>query len=89
MNAFVEEYGFFLFSINLWCGSTAIPLGLTKSVFIITALTFGSSKEATSMVSFSESVQYRRLDTQSTAMPSGDRISVNPLENKLTSIPST
>lgn len=38
-------------------GSTAMPRGLTKLPRTITALIVGTSSEATSMVSFVESVQ--------------------------------
>lgn len=56
-------------------GSTAIPRGFTKNLLTIVALCVELSKFATSIVSFSESVQYRRREIQSTAMPSGDEIS--------------
>lgn len=52
-----------------------MPRGFTKYLRTITALSLGSSKLATSIVSFVESVQYNRRDIQSIAIPSGDRIS--------------
>lgn len=50
-------------------GSTAIPLGLTKSRLIKTDRNVELSKLATSIVSFAESVQYNLRPIQSTATP--------------------
>ena len=58
-----------------------MPRGLTKFLLIMTALSVGSSKLATSMVSLTESVQYMRREIQSIAMPSGDSISEGKIKN--------
>lgn len=57
----------------------ANPRGFTKCLRTMTVLNFGSSKLATSMVSFVESVQYNRRDIQSIAIPSGEIMSAKEI----------
>lgn len=62
-------------NVYFWCGSTAMPRGFTSCVEITIARTEELSKDTTSIVSLVESVQYKWREIQSTATPSGERIS--------------